>query len=91
MYENISKKDIIKQNWDESSKQYDHSPGHGIHSEIEKEAWKSILTRALGDETLDVLDAKVPRTRTLLDSLKYGYWGDRGYFLVNGIKGNQDV
>ncbi len=56
MYENISIKDIIKQNWDESSKHYDCSPGHGIHSEQEKDAWSSLLNRALGDETLDVLD-----------------------------------
>ena len=35
---------------------------------------------------VDVMDVKVPRTRTLLDSLKYGYWGDRGYFMVKGIK-----
>lgn len=35
-----------------------------------------------------VADVDVPRTRTLLGSLKYGSWGDSGYFLVKGIKGN---
>ena len=49
-------KDIIKQTWDRSSETYDSMPGHGIQSEWEKEAWKSLLNRALGDKLLDVLD-----------------------------------
>ena len=32
MYENPDIKDVIKENWDESSKKYDQSPGHGIHT-----------------------------------------------------------
>ena len=40
---------------------------------------------------VDVMDVKVPRTRTVISSLKYGSWGDRGYFLVTGIKSNQEV
>ena len=34
-----------------------------------------------------VADVNVPRTRTVISSLKYGSWGDSGYFLVKGIKG----
>jgi len=56
MYDNIDIKDVIKHRWDVSSKAYDCSPGHGIQSEHEKESWKSLLTKTLGDETLDVLD-----------------------------------
>ena len=41
--------------------------------------------------SVTVADVKVPRTQTLLDSLKYGSWGDRGYFLVKGIKDNHEV
>lgn len=35
---------------------------------------------------VDVMDVAVPRNKTLLSSLKYGSWDDRGYFLVKGIK-----
>ena len=49
-------KDVITARWDRSSKTYDSRPGHGIQSEREKEAWKSLLNRSLGDEPLDVLD-----------------------------------
>ncbi|CAD7767207.1 MAG: hypothetical protein DNFNHJIP_00614 [Candidatus Argoarchaeum ethanivorans] len=33
-----------------------------------------------------VMDVNVPRTMTFMSSLKYGYWGDRGHFMVKGIK-----
>ncbi len=36
--------------------------------------------------SVDVMDVNVPRTMTFMSSLKYGYWGDRGYFMVKGIK-----
>jgi ubiquinone/menaquinone biosynthesis C-methylase UbiE len=49
-------KDVITRRWDRSSKTYDSRPGHGIQSEREKEAWKSLLNKALGVETLDILD-----------------------------------
>jgi len=52
----VDAKDSITEKWDRSSETYDSCPGHGIQSEREKEAWKSLLNRALGDETLDVLD-----------------------------------
>jgi ubiquinone/menaquinone biosynthesis C-methylase UbiE len=51
-------KEVIKERWDKRGFDYDRSPGHGIHSEREKEAWKNLLAQALGteNETLDVLD-----------------------------------
>ena len=51
-------KEVIKGQWDKRGSDYDHSPGHGIHSEHEKEAWKSLLRQALGteNEKLDILD-----------------------------------
>ena len=51
-------KEVIKERWDKRGSDYDHSPGHGIHSEREKEAWKSLLRQALGteNEKLDILD-----------------------------------
>ncbi len=52
----VNAKDIITARWDKSSKTYDSRPGHGIQSEKEKEAWISLLKKALGDESLDVLD-----------------------------------
>ena len=49
-------KSVITARWDRSSRYYDSCPGHGIQSEREKEEWKSLLNRTLGDEPLDVLD-----------------------------------
>jgi len=40
---------------------------------------------------VDVMDVKVPRTKTVISSLKYGSWGDSGYFQVTGVKYNQEV
>ena len=56
MYENIGIKDTIKQNWDESSTNYDKSPGHGIYTDQEKEAWKNLLTLAVGSNKQKILD-----------------------------------
>lgn len=56
MYENPDIKDVIKQNWDESSKNYDQSPGHGIHTEQEKVAWKNLLTLAIRSDKQRILD-----------------------------------
>jgi len=56
MYENISIKDTIKQNWDKSSKNYDQCPGHGIRTEQEKEAWKNLLILAVGSDKQKILD-----------------------------------
>ena len=53
-------KEVIIERWNKSSQTYDSKPGHGIQSEHEKEAWKSLLAKALGNghgnEKLDVLD-----------------------------------
>lgn len=54
--ENREIKNIFRERWNKSAQRYDRSPGHGIQSEQEKEAWKSLLSKALGSETLDILD-----------------------------------
>ncbi|MDR7664519.1 class I SAM-dependent methyltransferase [Methanosarcina sp. Z-7115] len=50
----------IKQNiariWDVSSETYDSQEGHGIQSEIEREAWKNIFKSLLPSGRLEVLD-----------------------------------
>lgn len=53
--EHIEIKNIIRARWNEHCIKYDR---HGYHSEERKEAWKSLLSQALGTETekLDVLD-----------------------------------
>ena len=42
--------------WDVSSETYDDKEGHGIHSEIEKEAWKTLFKSLLPLGRLEVLD-----------------------------------
>ena len=48
-------KDIIRERWNEHCTKYDR---HGYHSDERKEAWKSLLSQALGTETkkLGILD-----------------------------------
>ncbi|MHC1572714.1 MAG: class I SAM-dependent methyltransferase [Methanosarcinales archaeon] len=55
-YEEEWIKEVIRERWNRSAHRYDNSPGHGIHSEEEKEAWKNLLTQAIGAEKLNVLD-----------------------------------
>jgi ubiquinone/menaquinone biosynthesis C-methylase UbiE len=42
--------------WDVSSETYDDKEGHGIHSEIEREAWKTLFKSLLPSGRLEVLD-----------------------------------
>ncbi|MCQ1536100.1 class I SAM-dependent methyltransferase [Methanosarcina sp. KYL-1] len=42
--------------WDISSETYDDKEGHGIHSEIEREAWKNLFRSLLPPGRLEVLD-----------------------------------
>lgn len=42
--------------WDISSETYDDKEGHGIHSKIEKEAWKTLFKGLLPSGRLEVLD-----------------------------------
>jgi ubiquinone/menaquinone biosynthesis C-methylase UbiE len=42
--------------WDISSDNYDNKEGHGIHSEIEREAWKNLFKSLLPLGRLEVLD-----------------------------------
>ncbi|BBO89604.1 class I SAM-dependent methyltransferase [Desulfosarcina ovata] len=50
-------KGVIATRWSIRARTYDLSPGHGIHSEREKQAWVNILSAALDHKTnLTVLD-----------------------------------
>ncbi|BBO82405.1 SAM-dependent methyltransferase [Desulfosarcina ovata subsp. sediminis] len=50
-------KGVIATRWSIRARTYDLSPGHGIHSEREKQAWVNILSDALDQKTnLTVLD-----------------------------------
>jgi len=42
--------------WDISSETYDDKEGHGVHSEIEREAWKTLFKSLLPLGRLEVLD-----------------------------------
>jgi ubiquinone/menaquinone biosynthesis C-methylase UbiE len=42
--------------WDSSAETYDEKEGHGIHSEIEREAWKTLFKSLLPSGRLEVLD-----------------------------------
>src|SRR5665647_1174042 len=42
--------------WDISAETYDDKEGHGIHSEIEREAWKTLFKSMLPSGRLDVLE-----------------------------------
>lgn len=55
MYES-SIKDTIKQNWNDSSKNYDYSPGHVIANIKEETAWKFLLQEKIGGDGKKILD-----------------------------------
>jgi ubiquinone/menaquinone biosynthesis C-methylase UbiE len=42
------------------------------------------ILKDMGFEEIEVMDVKIPRTRTFLEFLKYGHWA--GEFLVEGVK-----
>jgi ubiquinone/menaquinone biosynthesis C-methylase UbiE len=49
-------KDAVRKNWDASSATFDMSPGHGIATQEEKDAWKKELSRDLPKSSLIILD-----------------------------------
>ncbi len=49
-------KEAIRQEWDESSQDYDKRHGHGIKTQEEREAWMKGLGKVLPAGQLDVLD-----------------------------------
>ena len=50
-------KEVIATRWSIRARTYDLSPGHGIHSDLEKQAWMKILSESLDHQTnLKVLD-----------------------------------
>lgn len=53
----VNLKEEIRKRWGDRACTYDNSPGHGIHSDQEKQAWLLILTNALDQKQgLKVLD-----------------------------------
>ena len=42
------------------------------------------ILKSMGFKEIEVVDVKIPRTRTFLEYLKYGHW--TGEFLVRGVK-----
>lgn len=54
--QNTQVKEMVKQRWNGRADTFDKSPGHGIHSEKEKDAWISLFKQVLGDERLKILD-----------------------------------
>ena len=50
-------KEVIRKRWNDRARTYDNSPGHGIHSDQEKQAWMKILSNALDQKQgLRILD-----------------------------------
>ena len=49
-------KEAIREKWDESSQSYDSYHGHGIKSQVERDAWKQALKNVLPKSKLKVLD-----------------------------------
>ncbi|MCG7848091.1 MAG: methyltransferase domain-containing protein [ANME-2 cluster archaeon] len=49
-------KDIIKEEWDRLAQDFDNKAGHGIHTKEEEEAWRNLLTHAIGTNRLKILD-----------------------------------
>lgn len=54
--QNVQVKEMIRHRWNRRADTFDMSPGHGIHSGREKDAWISLFKRVLGDERLEILD-----------------------------------
>jgi len=49
-------KAMVKQRWNKAAEGFDESPGHGIHSAREKQAWQALLAKLLGEKPLEILD-----------------------------------
>lgn len=54
--QNAQVKEMIRQRWNRRADTFDRSPGHGIHSRREKDAWVSLFKQVLGEERLEILD-----------------------------------
>lgn len=66
-------KEQIRQRWNESAEEFDQCPGHGIHSEREKEAWQAILVKTVGVKQLKVLDVGTGTGFIALLLAEYGH------------------
>ena len=54
--ESVQVKKMVKERWNRRADTFERSPGHGIHSKKEKDAWVNLFKRVLGDEKLEILD-----------------------------------
>lgn len=54
--QNVQIKEMIRQRWNRRADTFDRSPGHGIHTAREKDAWIGLLKGVLGDKRLEILD-----------------------------------
>jgi len=49
-------KSLVRQHWDNRAPEFDNKPNHGIHSELQRQAWLDVLNRLAGPSPLRVLD-----------------------------------
>lgn len=52
-------KDMIRKRWNQSAGSFDKCPGHGIHSDREKNDWINLFTKVIGRESVSILDVGV--------------------------------
>ena len=66
-------KEKIRQRWNDTAEEFDQCPGHGIHSEREKNAWQGILVKAIGGKRLNILDVGTGTGFIALLLAEYGH------------------
>lgn len=54
--DHVELKELIRQRWNSRADSFDNCPGHGIHSEREKNDWVTLFKNTLGVNRLDILD-----------------------------------
>ncbi len=47
---------LVRHHWDARAATFDDEPGHGLHSQEQREAWHAVLTRLTGGASQRVLD-----------------------------------
>ncbi|MFZ5648909.1 MAG: class I SAM-dependent methyltransferase [Bacillota bacterium] len=52
----VELKDMIRKRWNRRAGSFDRCPGHGIHSDREKNDWVNLFTRVIGGDGLSILD-----------------------------------
>lgn len=49
-------KEAIRQRWNGRAESFDRSPGHGIHTQDEKNGWVKLFSRVIGTNPVRILD-----------------------------------